>query len=332
MTLFPFEATCSTNIDRMVEDIYDYIKSLIEKHCPKRTQHRQLVPPWFSRETFHTMKLLSTTRRAQRKKPNSLVLSEKILRLENMLLELVEEERCQYQQKLVTTRDTTVIFKHLKSLRKTVTQPQILSLEEETADSTQQKVVLLNRYFQSIFSETNEDTVADDLPDPTLMNFDFSSKRIRAILTNIDVSKTRGPDNIPACFLKHLAESLSLFLSAAFRNIKRLGKIPNCWKIGAVSPIQKKGCRASVKNYRPVTLLSIVSNVLKRCMYGPIEKQFSDHLTTSQNGFVKKRSIVSNMLCFVTTFKLRWKETQIRCTPYTPTSQKLLIRSRMLNC
>ena len=168
----------------------------------------------------------------------------------------------------------------------------------DTADSTQQKVDLLNRYFQSVFSEKTEDMVADDLPEPTLMNFDVSSK-IRSILTNLDVSKTRGPDNIPACFLQQLAEPLSLFLSATFRNIKRLGKIPNCWKIGAVSPIHKKGCRASVKNYRPVTLLPLVSKVLERCMYDPIEKQFSDHLTTSQHGFMKKRSVVSNMLCFL---------------------------------
>ena len=45
MTLFPFEATCFTNIDHMVEEFYNYIKSLIEKHCPKRTHHRQRMPP-----------------------------------------------------------------------------------------------------------------------------------------------------------------------------------------------------------------------------------------------------------------------------------------------
>ena len=245
------------------------------------------MSPWFSRETSHTMKMLSTDRRAQRKKPNSLVLSEKLLRLENMSLELAKEDRCQYQQKLVTPRNTTMIFKHLKNLRKTVTLLKKLSLEEETVDSTQQKVDLLNRYFQSVFSEKTKDTVADDLPDPSLMNFGVRSKRIRAVLTNLDVSKTRGPDNLPPCFLKQRAEPLSLFLSAVFRNIKRLGKNPNCWKIGAVSPIHKKGCRASFKNYRPVILLSIVLKVLERCMYDPIEKQFSDHLTTSQHGFVK---------------------------------------------
>ena len=78
----------------MVEEFYDNNKALREKHCPKRTQHRQHVRPWFSRETSHTMKMLSTARRAQRKKPNSLVLSEKVLRLKNILLELAEEYRC----------------------------------------------------------------------------------------------------------------------------------------------------------------------------------------------------------------------------------------------
>ena len=68
-----------------------------------------------------------------------------------MLLELAEEDRCQHQQKFVTTRDTTVIFKHLKSLRKTVTLPNKLFLEEETADSTQQKVDLLIGIFRPYF-------------------------------------------------------------------------------------------------------------------------------------------------------------------------------------
>ena len=138
--------------------------------------------------------------------------------------------------------------------------------------------------------------IAGDLPDPTLKNFDVSSKKIRAILRNLDVTKTRGPDNIPAYFLKQLALPLTEFLSTIVGNIKRLEKIPNCWKIGAVSRVHKSRCRASVKNYGPVTLLSIVSEVLERCMSDPIEKQFSHHLTSCQHGFVKKRSVVSNML------------------------------------
>ena len=90
----------------------------------------------------------------------------KVLKMENLLLELAEEDRCNYQQKLVTTRNTTVIFKHLKSLRKTLILPKTLSLKEETAGSTQQKVDLLKRYFRSVFSEKTEDVIAQDLPLP----------------------------------------------------------------------------------------------------------------------------------------------------------------------
>ena len=59
------------------------------------------------------------------------------------------------------------------------------------------------------------------------------------------------------------------------------------------------GLQVSVTNYRPVTLLSIVSKVLERCMYEPLEEQFSDQLSSSQHGFVKKRSVESNKLCFL---------------------------------
>ena len=124
MSLFPFKATSFTNIHHMIEEFYECLESLMEKHCPKQTQHRQILPPWFSGETSHNMKLLCTARRAQCKKPNSLVLSEKGLKLDKLLLELAEEDRGNNQQKLVTTRNTTVIFKHLKSLGKTLALPK----------------------------------------------------------------------------------------------------------------------------------------------------------------------------------------------------------------
>ena len=34
-------------------------------------------------------------------------------------------------------------------------------------------------------------------------------------------------------------------------------------------------------------------------MYDPIEKLVSDHLTASRHGYVKKQSVVSNMLCLL---------------------------------
>ena len=68
------------------------------------------------------------------------------------------------------------------------------------------------------------------------------------------------------------------------------------------------GLQVSVTNYRPVTLLSIVSKVLERCMYEPLEEQFSDQLSNSQHGFVKKRSAESNKLCFLNDVQVALEE------------------------
>ncbi len=50
--------------------------------------------------------------------------------------------------------------------------------------------------------------IAEDLPDPIFTNFDVSSKKMKAILKNLDVTNSRGPDNIPAYFVKQLAQPL----------------------------------------------------------------------------------------------------------------------------
>ena len=88
-----------------------------------------------------------------------------------------------------------------------------------------------------------------------------------------------------------------LFL--VFRNIKRLRKIPDQRKIESVTPIYKKGDRRLVANYRPVSLLNIDSKVFEKCMYEPLYEHFEKHLSKHQHGFVRGRSVTTNMLSFL---------------------------------
>ena len=102
-----------------------------------------------------------------------------------------------------------------------------------------------------------------------LKNFTVTEEAIVEFIGSLDVSKSCGPDNLPAVVLRNCAKELTKSIFDLFRNFRRLGIYPSAWKIGAVSPIfKKKRSKADAINYRPVTLLCIVSKVLERLLYG----------------------------------------------------------------
>ena len=104
-----------------------------------------------------------------------------------------------------------------------------------------------------------------------LNNVDETEEAIVEILGSLDVSKSCGPDNLPAVVLRNCAKELTKSIFELFRNFRRLGTYPSAWRLGAVSPIfKKKGSKADVVSYRPVKLLCIVSKVPEKFLYGSI--------------------------------------------------------------
>ena len=57
--------------------------------------------------------------------------------------------------------------------------------------------------------------------------------------------------------------------------------------------------RRLVTNYRPVSLLNIESKIFEKCMYEPLYEHFGKHLSKHQHGFVRGRSVTTNMLSFL---------------------------------
>ena len=58
-------------------------------------------------------------------------------------------------------------------------------------------------------------------------------------------------------FLRKTIQCMSKILNTLFKNVKRVPKIPERWRVAAISPIYNKGDRKCVNNYRPVSLLDI---------------------------------------------------------------------------
>ena len=79
------------------------------------------------------------------------------------------------------------------------------------------------------------------------------------------------------------------------------GIVPSEWKEANITPLFKKGSRNKPENYRPVSLTSVVCKLLETLIRDHMVEFLVKHklINTSQHGFLKARSCLTNLLCFL---------------------------------
>ena len=97
---------------------------------------------------------------------------------------------------------------------------------------------------------------------------------VKKVITNLDSSKASGPDCIPVVVL-NCEPQLSYILAKLFNKCLKESCFPDCWQVSSVVPVFKNvGERSTAKNYRPVSLLSVVSKVFEKL----VNNRIVDHL------------------------------------------------------
>ena len=108
-----------------------------------------------------------------------------------------------------------------------------------------------------------------------LHNISVTPKMVRKVVMNLDLSKASGPDCIPVVVLKTCEPELSYILAELFNKCLKESCFPDCWEVSSVVPVFKNvGERSTAKNYRPVSLLSVVSKVFEKL----VNNRIVDHL------------------------------------------------------
>lgn len=136
---------------------------------------------------------------------------------------------------------------------------------------------------------------------PILDNIDFTVDDIRACIHKIRINKAPGPDEIYAKILREGETYIAVALKIIFDRSINFTEIPEDWKLANVVPIFKKGSKKDVKNYRPISLTSLVCKILETLIKGKIQV-FVDQfglVNDSQHGFRKGRSCLTNLLEFL---------------------------------
>ena len=103
--------------------------------------------------------------------------------------------------------------------------------------------------------------------------------------------KAAGPDGISSPTLKHCSEQLAPVFTEIFNSSLEQSVVPLCFKRSTIIPVPKKATVASLNDYRPVALTSVVMKIFERLVLKHIQSITTDQLDSLQFAYQANRSV-----------------------------------------
>ena len=285
------------------------IESIIDKFVPFQKQGKRCRKKHLSKEAIRKIMLKQTmwgVYRRTRKEEDYAKYKEAL----NAATTEIRQSKRSYQQKLACNikNDSKSFYAYVRS--KQNVQDKVGPLEDSAGNIISQGFLMaedLNGYFSSVFTKEDISSlpVADakfqgaksDYLGPLVVTPELVAKKIKAMKDN----KSPGVDGIPPKLLMETVEQISIPLARVFNLSLKEGVVPFEWKEANIIPLFKKGSRNKSENYRPVSLTSVICKLLERLIKDHMVDFLVKHklLNSSQHGFLKARSCLTNMLCFL---------------------------------
>ena len=167
----------------------------------------------------------------------------------------------------------------------------------------------MNEYFCSVGKDLARKI--EDAPNPMLTgkyNLNPDNKRfnfrpivvqdIRDAMGKIKTSKSLGSDNIPSYFLKLATPYIENALVFMFNTSLETSHFPDCWKTARITPIFKEGDRAERSNYRPISVLPVISRLFEKLVFNQLYEYLVKNklIHPGQSGFLKLHSTSTCLL------------------------------------
>ena len=179
------------------------------------------------------------------------------------------------------------------------TTPDAISIDNHLCTSKPKIADEFNNYFATICANN----IIPDIPtshthylnNATESTFNFKvidNATTMQYLSKITNSHSCGHDNISSSTLKCIAHEICECLTLIINQSITTGIFPENLKIAKVVPIYKKDDQSQIKNYRPISVLPVISKIFENAMHSQLMEYFTSHklLSNQQYGFRPNRS------------------------------------------
>ena len=223
--------------------------------------------------------------------------------LRNKVVSLLRQAKKKFFENL-NSADQKVFWKTVKMLNNTTSSiPTLITQSSVQAVSSSDEASTLNENrvfscFNTCLPPLSEESHIHPTPSTCPELFLIAEEYVATVLLNLDVSNSSGVDSVSAKMLKQTALSIAPSLTKLINLSITTGCFPEDWKIARIVPIPKADNRSSPANYRPISILPIISKVLE----GHISSRIMNHLesvapiSSNQWGFMPGRSTTSAIL------------------------------------
>ena len=101
-----------------------------------------------------------------------------------------------------------------------------------------------------------------------------TEKQVLRIMQNIKISKAAGVDKLSERLLKDGGDILAKQVSALCNLSITRGVFPSACKVAKLNPVLKKRKKADSSNYRPISLLPVISTIIEKVVLRSLKRWF----------------------------------------------------------
>ena len=126
---------------------------------------------------------------------------------------------------------------------------------------------------------------------------------IRKEILNLNSNKASQSSDIPIKIVKENFDIFSDFVCTSFNSSIKTTYFPGNLKLADITPASKKSKKDVKGNYRPVSILPILSKIFEKCMFKQLSNFFDNILSKYQCGFRKGYSTQHCLLAMLEKWK-----------------------------
>ena len=120
-------------------------------------------------------------------------------------------------------------------------------------------------------------------------------KEIRDAFAKVKTIKSFGIDNISSYFMKLALPSIENSLAFLFNTSIETSQFQATWRVARITPIFKDGDRTVKSNYRPISVLPVISKLFEKLVFNQLYHYMKENglFTSDQSGFLRLHSTIT---------------------------------------